>query len=204
MHSLEEVAERVRVCTLCPLHRGRIKAVPGEGSSKSGIMFVGEAPGRNEDLQGRPFVGAAGQLLDKLIREKLGLSRGEVYITNVVKCRPPGNRDPEPEEIKACWRYLETQILLLKPKLIVALGRHAASTLINGPGSKPISITHARGKTRKVKIKDLEVTVYPTLHPAAALYNKNQLRALEEDFETIAKLARGERQEKTTLYDYFT
>lgn len=189
------------------MHKERVNAVPGEGTGRSGVMFVGEAPGRNEDLQGRPFVGAAGQLLDKLIREKLGLSREDVYITNVVKCRPPGNRDPEPGEVTACWGYLEAQIRALKPRLVVALGRHAASTLINGPGSKPLSITQVRGKPRSIRVGGVELVVYPTLHPAAALYNKKQLEVLERDFEDISRvmlsLGGGGGARKPTLYDYF-
>ncbi len=191
LNSLEEVDEAIRVCRACPLHSSRRNPVPGEGSGRSGIMFVGEAPGRNEDIQGRPFVGAAGQLLDGLIKEKLGLRRDDVYITNVVKCRPPGNRDPEPDEVKACWRFLEAQIMVIKPRMIVALGRHATTTLLFGPGSRTRSIMALRGKPRMVRIAGRDITIFPTLHPAAALYNKQQISTLEEDFEEIARLVRG-------------
>ena len=197
MDSLEEVEEAIRSCRACPLHSSRRNPVPGEGSGRSGIMFVGEAPGRNEDAQGRPFVGAAGQLLDGLIEGKLRLRRNDVYITNIVKCRPPGNRDPEPDEARACWRFLEAQIRIIKPRIIVALGRHAATTLLFGPGSRTRSIMALRGRPRAVRIADVDVTIFPALHPAAALYNKQQLSMLEEDFEGVAMLAMGGRKKGT-------
>ncbi len=191
MDSLEEVAREVAACRACPLHLSRRNPVPGEGSGRSGVMFVGEAPGRNEDEQGRPFVGAAGQLLTDLITRVLGLRRDDVFITNVVKCRPPGNREPEPAEVAACWRFLEAQIRILRPRVIVALGRHAATALLAGPGSSPISIGAVRGKPRRVRIAGLEVVVFPTLHPAAALYNRQQVEVLEEDFRRLAGMLRG-------------
>ncbi|MGC8969525.1 MAG: type-4 uracil-DNA glycosylase [Conexivisphaera sp.] len=191
METLEEVADAVKLCRACPLHASRRNAVPGEGTGRSGVMFVGEAPGRNEDEQGRPFVGAAGQLLTDLMTRILGLRREEVFITNVVKCRPPGNREPEPEEVAACWRYLEAQVRILRPRLIVALGRHAATALLSGPGARPLSISEVRGRPRVVRIGGHEVTVFPTLHPAAALYNRQQVELLEGDFRRVAGMLRG-------------
>jgi DNA polymerase len=191
VETLEEVAAAVRACRACPLHEHRRNAVPGEGTGRSGVMFVGEAPGRNEDEQGRPFVGAAGQLLTDLMARVLGLSREDVFITNVVKCRPPGNREPEPWEVAACWRYLEAQVRILRPRIIVALGRHAATALLAGPGAEPISISEVRGRPRAARIGGHEVTVFPTLHPAAALYNRQQVSVLEEDFRRLSSLIRG-------------
>ncbi len=191
VETLEEVADAVKLCRACPLHASRRNAVPGEGTGRSGVMFVGEAPGRNEDEQGRPFVGAAGQLLTDLITRVLGLRREDVFITNVVKCRPPGNREPESEEVATCWRYLEAQVRILRPRMIVALGRHAATALLAGPGSRPLSINGVRGRPRVVRISGLEVTVFPTLHPAAALYNRGQVDALEEDFRRLSGLLGG-------------
>jgi len=122
---LQEIAEQVRNCRKCDLWKTRKNAVPGEGNPHAEIMFVGEAPGENEDIEGKPFVGAAGKLLTKLITEVLGLKREDVFITNVVKCRPPQNRDPTEEEMTACSPYLRMQIDIIKPKLIVTLGRHS-------------------------------------------------------------------------------
>jgi DNA polymerase len=189
--TLEEVAAAVAACTACPLHLSRRNTVPGEGTGRKGIMFVGEAPGRNEDEQGRPFVGAAGELLTDLITRILGLRRDDVFITNVVKCRPPGNREPEPGEAAACWRYLEAQVRILRPRIIVALGRHAATALLAGPGSRPLSIGAVRGRPRTARIAGVDVTVFPTLHPAAALYNRGQMDVLEEDFRRLAGMLGG-------------
>src|SRR3712207_4107034 len=122
--ALQEIADEVSRCTACALHQGRTKAVPGEGPLDAEIMFIGEAPGYHEDQQGRPFVGQAGKLLESLLAE-LGLTRDDVWIANVVKCRPPNNRDPLPEEIAACSRYLERQSELVQPKVIATLGRHS-------------------------------------------------------------------------------
>src|SRR3989338_2730743 len=124
MSTLIEIAEQVKVCTKCGLCKARAKAVPGSGNPNADVMFIGEGPGKNEDLQGEPFVGAAGKFLEELLA-CINMKRQDVFITNVVKCRPPGNRDPEPEEVATCYPYLEKQVALIKPKLIVLLGRHA-------------------------------------------------------------------------------
>ncbi|MEM0018044.1 MAG: type-4 uracil-DNA glycosylase [Candidatus Korarchaeum sp.] len=182
---LEEIAERIRRCEKCPLHISRKRAVPGEGREDSRIMFIGEAPGRNEDEMGRPFVGAAGKLLEELLAS-VGLRRGEVFITNVVKCRPPNNRDPEPEEIEACLPYLIEQVSVIDPDVIVALGRHSAGVLLGRIGG--VSIMRVRGRVHEVEVFGKLRKVMPTLHPAAALYNPKLRSLIEEDFEELRRM----------------
>ncbi|RLF17210.1 MAG: uracil-DNA glycosylase [Thermoprotei archaeon] len=177
----------VLACRKCDLWRTRTNAVPGEGNLNSFIMFIGEAPGRQEDIEGRPFVGPAGKLLTSLI-ESIGLRREEVYITNVVKCRPPGNRDPRPSEITACSPYLNFEIKLLKPKLIVTLGRHSTSYILGLANIRASGISKVRGNTYEVTIFNLRVLVFPTYHPAAALYNPRLRDILEKDFARIGSL----------------
>jgi len=152
--------------------------VPGEGSSKAEIMFIGEGPGQKEDELGRPFVGQAGKLLDKLI-ESIGLKREDVYIANVVKCRPPGNRDPLPEEVEACRDWLDKQVEIIKPKLIVLLGRHSMTRFL--PNLK-ISADHGKPKRRFGQV------YFPVYHPAAALYRNGLLEDLKKDFKKIPKI----------------
>ncbi len=190
--ALDEIARKVAQCTKCPLFKYRRNPVPGEGNACARIVFVGEAPGRQEDLEGRPFVGAAGKLLTSLL-QSIGLSRSEVFITNILKCRPPGNRDPRPEEVKACTPYLDAQLDVIRPKVIVCLGRHSARYLLGKVGVHASSIMRIRGKPYRVKLWDSEVIVLPTLHPAAALYNPRLRGLLEEDFALLGKLVRGER-----------
>lgn len=182
---LEEIAEEIRKCERCPLHLGRKKAVPGEGNERAKVMLIGEAPGKNEDEQGRPFVGAAGRLLEGLL-ESIGLRRSEVFITNVVKCRPPGNRDPRPEEIEACLPYLREQISLINPDVVVALGRHSAGVLLGKIGG--VSVMKVRGKVFERDVFGRVRKVLPTLHPAAALYNPKLKSLLEEDFVKLKEL----------------
>ena len=182
MDSLDEVARTVRGCTDCPLHRGRTNAVPGEGNPSAQLMFIGEGPGFHEDRQGRPFVGPAGQLLEGLLAS-IGTNRSEVFIANMVKCRPPDNRDPEPGEIAACGKYLERQIELINPKLIVTLGRFSLSRFFPGE-----SITRARGKLR---YKDGRA-IFPVLHPAAALRRAEFRKTLVDDFRSIAGILNAE------------
>ncbi|MFB3882346.1 MAG: uracil-DNA glycosylase family protein [Armatimonadota bacterium] len=181
--ALEEVHARVRVCTLCPLHRSRTKAVPGEGAVNARIMFVGEGPGSDEDRQGRPFVGAAGRLLTEQLR-RIGLPRQRVFITNIVKCRPPGNRDPEPSEIEACRDYLLSQIAIIEPLVICALGRHAAHALI----SPDLSITREHGRPRRMS----GILYLPLYHPAAALHQARYVSALESDFTQLRAVVERE------------
>ncbi len=177
---LAQVAEEVRSCQRCPLHRARRKAVPGEGPADAEIMFIGEAPGFHENVQGRPFVGAAGQFLDELLHS-IGLRREEVYITNVVKCRPPGNRDPEPEELAACEPYLDRQIKAIRPKVIVTLGRFSMAKFIRNA-----KISQIHGKPVKVRGQ----LVVPMYHPAAALHQPSLRRVVEADFARLPDIIR--------------
>jgi len=201
MRSLEDIADEIRACRRCPLWTHRTNAVPGEGNPNAEIMFIGEAPGRNEDLQGRPFVGAAGKLLTELL-SSIGLTRDEVYITNVIKCRPPNNRDPKKEEIETCSQYLDEQIALIKPKIIVTLGRHSTRYILEKAGYKVKSIMAIRGKVHEVVLGDLRVKVLPTLHPAAALYNPALRSLLEKDFQLLMSLAKKKALGQVSLDEY--
>lgn len=157
------------------LKKSATQLVPGEGSPDADIIFIGEAPGAKEDQLGRPFVGAAGKFLDEMI-ESIGLSRHDVFITNIVKYRPPGNRDPLPEEIKDCWPYLERQIEIIKPKLVVLLGRHAMRVFL-----PKLTISSDHGQPKRLRGQ-----VYlPLFHPAAALYNGSMRQTLLDDFARI-------------------
>ena len=172
---LDEISRDVKSCTECRLHEERRHAVPGEGDHEAKIMFIGEAPGKQEDEAGRPFVGRAGALLEELLKEA-GFSREDVFITNVVKCRPPDNRDPRKDEIETCKPYLEEQIDLLEPKLIVTLGNHAAETLIGRSGMKDM-----HGQEFEYK----GVKVIPMYHPAAGLYNPDLKSTMKEDMKNL-------------------
>lgn len=185
---LQSLSSAVQRCRLCPLGNSRTRAVPGIGPVSARIMIVGEAPGQNEDQQGEPFVGAAGKLLDQLLKG-IGLSRADVFITNILKCRPPGNRDPLPNEVQACSPYLDQQQRLINPEVILLLGRHALARLL--PGHDSISRLHG-----KVIFKD-GVTYVPVYHPAAALYNSFLMGPLEQDFKAVkAHLDRIEERRK--------
>jgi uracil-DNA glycosylase family 4 len=181
---LDAVASEVVVCTKCDLWKGRKKAVPGEGSSQSKIMFIGEAPGQTEDSEGRPFVGAAGKFLETLI-SGLGLMRTDVFICNIVKCRPPKNREPRPIEIQTCTPYLDRQINIIKPKFVVALGSHSAAYVFQKANLPFNGITKARGKLCQARILDIQMTVFPTFHPAAALYMTIYKEQLTRDFNVL-------------------
>jgi DNA polymerase len=174
--ALQVLHQEVRDCTLCALCRTRNKAVPGAGDVKARIMVVGEAPGKNEDQEGLPFVGQAGQLLNKLL-SSAGINRDEVYITNIIKCRPPGNRDPLPEEVTSCSAYLDRQVELIRPAVILLLGRHAVQRLL--PGSAGISRIHGQLVERG------ERAYVPLYHPAAALYNGFLVDTLKVDFQKV-------------------
>lgn len=191
--ALEAVAEDVLSCKRCPLHATRTRAVPGEGDPCARVMFVGEAPGYNEDLQGRPFVGAAGNLLNEMLKVA-GLNREWVFITNVVKCRPPNNRDPAEEEVEACKPYLLRQLKVIQPEIVVCLGRHSARVLFELAGLRFESIMRARGEPRRLTVSGLEILCLPTLHPAAALYNPRLRNLLETDFRTLARLTSTHRE----------
>jgi uracil-DNA glycosylase len=181
--SLLAYGDVVAGCTKCALAQGRTQVVFGTGSPAADLMFVGEAPGFHEDKQGVPFVGAAGQLLSKLL-QVIGLQRDDVYIANVLKCRPPGNRDPLPEEIEACEPHLWRQIELIQPKLICTLGNFATKLL----SGKPTGITQVHGRPQDVVLGGNPVTLYPIFHPAAALYTPRMLQVLQEDFARIPDL----------------
>ena len=175
MSALTELYDKIAVCPDCDLGRSRNRAVPGEGPEDAEIMFVGEAPGFYEDQQGRPFVGAAGRLLEELLTS-IGLRRDQVYIGNVIKCRPPDNRDPLPKEIEACRKWLECQVELIKPRVIVPLGRFSLAWF-----SPNDSIGRAHGQAR---YRD-GIYYLPMYHPAAALHAANMRRAVEEDFQKL-------------------
>ena len=174
---LDQIRDKVLVCTKCRLSETRTNAVPGKGNYSTEIMFVGEAPGANEDKEGVPFCGASGHFLDTML-ESIGLNRESVFITNTVKCRPPDNRDPEDDEKMACRPYLDSQIKLINPALIVCLGRHATSSLLPGMPS----ISHLHGKVLK---RPNGVVYLPLYHPAAALHNGSLRSTLVSDFQKI-------------------
>lgn len=178
MSELIDLYHEVRACQSCVLSQGRSHAVPGEGPEDADILFIGEGPGFHEDRQGRPFVGAAGNYLNELL-EKIDLKREDVYITNVVKCRPPGNRDPQPEEIDACRPYLDRQIELIRPRLIITLGRFSMQRYF--PGA---SISRIHGQPKRVG----NVIYYPMFHPAAALHQPRWRSLVEEDMLKIPDL----------------
>jgi DNA polymerase len=173
---LLELHGRIRACTVCPLHLTRTQAVPGYGPVTARIMAVGEAPGETEDREGKPFVGAAGRLLTQLL-EGVGLDRRDIYITNVIKCRPPGNRDPEQAEVDACSHFLDEQVEMLHPQVILVLGRHALARLLPGAGS----ITRLHGQ----RVHRGERVYVPLYHPAAALYNGSLLQTLQDDMARV-------------------
>ena len=180
---MRALVEEIMSCTRCPLHATRKNPVPGEGSLNAALMLIGEAPGRWEDEKGRPFVGAAGKLLDSLLAS-IGLRREEVYIANILKCRPPGNRDPRPEEVEACTPFLDRQIEIVQPRIIVTLGRHSTRYILAKAGISIRGITQVRGRPYYVDL-GFKVLVIPTFHPAAALYNPKYRSVLEEDFQLI-------------------
>ncbi|MCK5475366.1 MAG: uracil-DNA glycosylase [Candidatus Pacebacteria bacterium] len=175
---LKELNNQILSCEKCKLYKTRINVVVGEGSPKADIMFIGEAPGRKEDESGLPFVGSAGKILDELI-QSIGLQRSDIYIANVVKCRPPKNRDPLPEEIDSCREWLDRQVEIIKPKLIVLLGRHSMDRFL--PNRK-ISIDHGKPKRLDGQV------YYPVYHPAATIYRKQVLEDLQKDFLKIPKI----------------
>ena len=188
LKELEKLNKEITNCTKCSLHESRTHAVPGEGNPFSGIMFIGEAPGKNEDLEGRPFVGAAGKLLEKMLNDYLNVKRSDVYITNVIKCRPPNNRDPHEDEIKACAPYLERQINLLNPTVIVTLGNHSARFIFKKYGLTYSSISKAHGKKFVVDTIFQRVYIFPMYHPAAILYNRKLEYEFINDFINLKKL----------------
>jgi len=180
---LKAVYEEARACTRCPLHQTRTTVVFGNGNADANLMFIGEAPGANEDRMGLPFVGQAGKLLDKLLAE-IGMERKDVFVANTIKCRPPDNRDPHPNEIDACNEYLRSQVDLIEPTVICTLGNF--STKLLRADSTGISRLHGREEVRIIGPR--AVRLYPLYHPAAALYTPSMLEALRADFHRIPEL----------------
>jgi len=185
VRSLRELEEMMKECHKCPIAEERLNVVFGEGNEKADIVFVGEAPGADEDEQARPFVGRAGQLLTKII-EAMGYKRKDVYIANVLKCRPPENRDPLPEEVERCFPFLAMQLQLINPKVIVALGKHAAHTLlgVNTP------ITKLRGKVGRYA----GIPVMPTFHTSYLLRDPSKKREVWEDMKKVLEIVKGSRK----------
>jgi DNA polymerase len=194
--TLETIAAEVRVCTRCRLAQGRTRAVPGEGSPDTEVVFVGEGPGQNEDRQGRPFVGAAGSLLEELLGS-IGWRREDVFITNVVKCRPPNNRDPEPDEIAACSPFLRRQLEALDPALLVTLGRFSLQTFM--PGER---ISRAHGTTRHLDPDSgaRDATGYAMYHPAAALRQGALKETMQRDMAAVPELLIRSRAERAEVH----
>lgn len=191
--SLEKIASEVIGCQLCKLSRSRKNAVPGDGQTSAKVIFIGEAPGKNEDENGKPFVGIAGRILDGAL-QKVGIERSKVFITNIVKCRPPGNKVPEDDERAACRAYLDRQISLIAPRIICLLGATAYSSILGGK-----SIIENRGKI----IKRSGQKYFITIHPAAAIYNRNLLHVLEDDLSSLSKeIKKMENLDRNPLLDY--
>jgi uracil-DNA glycosylase len=181
--ALQAYAAQTSACTRCRLAEGRTQVVFGVGNPDAELMFVGEAPGFHEDKQGFPFVGQAGKLLDTLLAG-IGLTREDVYIANVIKCRPPGNRDPAPDEIEACEGHLFRQIELIEPTVVATLGNFATKLL----SGKQTGITRVHGQEQETHIGGRQVILYPLYHPAAALYTPAMLQVLQEDFRGLPEL----------------
>lgn len=182
MSLLDAIADQIRSCTRCPLAEGRTNAVPGVGPPDAEIMLVGEGPGADEDREGEPFVGRAGKALTVLLRNA-GLDRSEVFITNIVKCRPPQNRDPNPDEVRACREYLDGQIACIRPTLICTLGAPALKTLLD---DESLSVMKLNGTV----IERQGLTFVPLIHPAAGLHNPQMQEPIKEGFRKLGELLR--------------
>lgn len=187
IEQLKKIEEQIKKCTKCPLYESRTNAVLGEGSVNAKIMFIGEAPGRNEDLQGRPFVGQAGKLLTEALKA-IGLEREEVYITNVIKCRPPNNRDPTKEEIITCTPYLEKQIDIIDPDIIVTLGKFATQFISKKYNLGFQNISKIRGEVYSISTLTKNLYILPMYHPAALLYNPKIKYDFQADFVKLKEL----------------
>lgn len=183
MKNLEELNEKIRNCKLCELHKNRTKAVPGSGPKDADVMLIGEGPGHHEDQKGEPFVGKAGEVLNELL-EKAGLERDEVFIGNVIKCRPPENRDPSEEEIEKCSPYLKKQIRSIKPKIIISLGRFAAKLLLD----RSVKVSKEHGKLADCDYGGWSCKLFISYHPAAALYGGGTREKLEDDFGKLTTI----------------
>jgi len=187
------IAEEVKNCRKCHLWKTRRNAVPGEGTPESPVVLIGEAPGHWEDLRGRPFVGAAGEILDEIL-ERVNLPRDAIFIANILKCRPPKNRNPRVAEVKACTPHLDRQLELIRPRFLVTLGRHSSAYVFSKMGLKSEGITKVRGQIHEADFWGSKVYVVPTFHPAGALYNVRLKDDLERDFELLK--SELERQEE--------
>jgi uracil-DNA glycosylase family 4 len=187
---LIELFREVQACQRCPLHATRTQVVFGSGNADADLMFVGEAPGFHEDQQGKPFVGAAGKLLGNLL-EEIGMTREDVFIANVLKSRPPGNRDPQPEEIEACKPFLTRQIELIEPRVICTLGNFSTKLLTR----RQDGITRVHGTPQDHVIAGLPIRLYPIFHPAAGLRSTSMLETLREDFKQLPALLEAARPE---------
>jgi uracil-DNA glycosylase family 4 len=181
---LEEIARQIRLCRRCGLCDGRLNAVPGEGDPESPVVFVGEAPGREEDEQGRPFVGFAGKLLDRLL-EEAGLRREDVYIANILKCRPPGNRRPKSDEMRKCAQHLDAQLEVISPMIVAPMGNSAVVQMMKKYGLKRERIGRVHGEVLPVEASWGSVCLFPLYHPAAVLYNRRLQKELKKDLESL-------------------
>ena len=186
---LDSISTEIIACRKCELCRTRKNPVPGEGSPNSQIMFIGEAPGYWEDTKGKPFVGAAGKFLDTLLAEA-GLSRQTVFIANILKCRPPKNREPLPDEIQKCTPYLDSQIRIIQPRFIVTLGNYSTAYIFSKVMLPFNGITRTHGKTYETTILGMQTTIFPTFHPAAALYSGRYKELLQQDFQLLKRYIR--------------
>jgi DNA polymerase len=182
---LQYIANLVKDCQKCSLYQTALNPVPGEGNPDAKIVFIGEAPGAHEDEQGLPFVGNSGKLLDKLLNT-INIPRRDVFICNILKHRPPENRDPSPDEIKVCVPYLKAQLKIIKPKIVITLGRFALNYFL------PTElISRARGKIRQIEWQGIDLTLIPVYHPSAGLRNGAMLKSLEDDFQVIGKFLKN-------------
>lgn len=180
------VASEVVVCEKCPLSKSRTNAVPGEGNLRAKVFFVGEAPGSSEDVAGRPFVGAAGKFLEELF-DQIGLKRKNVFITNIVKCRPPKNRKPHQPEVQTCTPYLMRQIKIIKPRLIIALGSTAAGYLLPKAGLPFPKITQVHGQFHEARLNGQKITLFATFHPAVVLHGEKYRKEIIDDFRLLKR-----------------
>ncbi len=198
METLDDIAREILNCKKCDLYKTKTNYVPGSGNEKAEVVFVGEAPGREEDLKGEPFVGAAGKLLNEML-SKIGLKREDVFICNVLKCRPPNNRDPTPEEVEACGNFLVRQLNVIRPKVVVCLGRFAANFIFDIFGLEFTSISKVKGKVFETEMWDRKVKVLPIYHPAAILYRPQLREEYEQQFRKIGEIL---NKRQPTLFDY--
>ncbi len=198
METIEEITKEILNCKKCDLYKTKTNYVPGSGNEHAEVVFVGEAPGREEDLKGEPFVGAAGKLLTEML-SKIGLRREDVFICNVLKCRPPNNRDPSPEEIEICGEYLKRQLDAIKPNMIVCLGRFATKFIFDLFGLEFSSISKVKGRIFEAQRWGKKIKIVPIYHPAAILYRPQLREEYEQQFRKIGELL---SKKQPTLFDY--